>query len=62
MVVTLFSRKFLRHVLHIYVCASEFFFDYFDYGFSPKMVGVGTNVDFHGGVKEKNVYISNHER
>ena len=41
--VTLFSRKFLGHVLRIYVCASEFFlfffaFDYFDYGFSLKMV------------------------
>ena len=38
--VTLFSRKFLGHVLRIYVCASEFFFafDYFDYGFSPKIL------------------------
>ena len=36
--VTLFSQKFLGHVLRVYVFASEFFFafDYFDYGFSQR--------------------------
>ena len=37
---TLFSWKFVGHVLRIYVCASKFFFDfdYSDYGFSPKIL------------------------
>ena len=38
----------LGHVLRIYVCTSEFFFafDYFDYGFSRKMVIITALIDF----------------
>ena len=39
--VTLFSRKFPGHVLCLYACYRLrvfFSFDYFDYGFSPKMI------------------------